>query len=37
VAVINSWGVLEIAVCRGSAQKRAQADLGDKVRVANRS
>jgi S-adenosyl-L-methionine hydrolase (adenosine-forming) len=35
VAVINSWGALEIAVYRGSAQQRAQARLGDKVRVAS--
>jgi len=33
VAVINSWGVLEIAVYRGSAQEHARAKLGDKVLV----
>jgi len=33
VAVINSWGLLEIAVNRGSAQKRSGAMIGDTVRV----
>jgi S-adenosylmethionine hydrolase len=33
VAVINSWGVLEIAVYKGSAQARAPAKVGDKVQV----
>jgi S-adenosylmethionine hydrolase len=33
VAVINSWGVLEIAVYQGSAQQRAQAKVGDKIYV----
>jgi len=37
VAVINSWGVLEIAVYKGSAQERAEAKIGDKVRVTSHS
>jgi S-adenosylmethionine hydrolase len=32
-ALINSWGLLEIAVCQGSAQKRCGAMIGDKVKV----
>lgn len=31
VAIINSWGLLEIAVNRGSAQKRSGAMIGDKL------
>ena len=34
IALINSWGVLEIAVYKESAQKRAGARIGDKVEVA---
>jgi S-adenosylmethionine hydrolase len=33
VAVINSWGVLEIAVNRGNAQQSGGAGIGDKVKV----
>jgi hypothetical protein len=33
VAVINSWGLLEIAVYRGNAQKNTGAKIGDKVTV----
>jgi S-adenosylmethionine hydrolase len=33
VAVINSWGVLEIAVYKGSAQERADAKVGDRIQV----
>jgi S-adenosylmethionine hydrolase len=33
VAVINSWGLLEIAVNRGSAQERSGAMIGDKVQL----
>jgi S-adenosylmethionine hydrolase len=34
VALINSWGLLEIAVYKGHAQKRSGAMIGDKVEVA---
>ncbi len=33
VAVINSWGLLEIAANRDSAEKRTAAKIGDKVQV----
>jgi len=33
VALINSWGLLEIAVCQESAQKRSGAQIADKVLV----
>ena len=33
VALINSWGLLEIAVCQESAQIRSGARIGDKVFV----
>ncbi|MGH7854361.1 MAG: SAM hydrolase/SAM-dependent halogenase family protein [Candidatus Binatia bacterium] len=33
VAVINSWGLLEIAVCQGSAQQNGGGKIGDKVKV----
>jgi hypothetical protein len=33
IAVINSWGLLEIAVNRDSAEHRLGAKIGDKVRV----
>ena len=33
VAVINSWGLLEIAVNRGNAQQNSGAKVGDKVKV----
>ena len=33
VALINSWGLLEIAICKGSAQKHSGAIIGDKVQV----
>jgi S-adenosylmethionine hydrolase len=33
VAVINSWGLLEIAVNNASAERRLGAQVGDKVRV----
>jgi S-adenosylmethionine hydrolase len=31
VALINSWGLLEIAVCQGSAQEHCGARIGDKI------
>jgi S-adenosylmethionine hydrolase len=34
VALINSWGLLEIAVYKGHAQKRSGAMIGDKVELA---
>jgi S-adenosyl-L-methionine hydrolase (adenosine-forming) len=34
VALINSWGLLEIAVYKESAQRRSGAAIGDKVQVA---
>ena len=33
VALINSWGLLEIAIYKGSAQKRSGGIIGDKVQV----
>jgi len=33
LALVNSWGLLEIAVYKGSAQKRSGATIGDKVEV----
>jgi S-adenosylmethionine hydrolase len=33
-AVINSWGVLEIAECNGNAQQTCGAKVGDQVVVA---
>lgn len=33
VAVINSWGLLEISVYKGSAQRLSGAKIGDRVRV----
>jgi S-adenosyl-L-methionine hydrolase (adenosine-forming) len=33
VALINSWGLLEIAVRQGNAQKRCRAIVGDKVQL----
>jgi S-adenosylmethionine hydrolase len=33
VGLINSWGLLEIAIYKGSAQKRSGAIIGDKVQV----
>jgi S-adenosylmethionine hydrolase len=33
IAVINSWGLLEIAVNRGNAQQSGRARVGDKVKV----
>ena len=33
VAVVNSWGLLEIAVSQGSAQQNTGAKIGDKVKV----
>lgn len=34
VALINSWGLLEIAIYKASAQRRSGARVGDKVQVA---
>jgi S-adenosyl-L-methionine hydrolase (adenosine-forming) len=34
VALINSWGLLEVAVYKDNAQKRSGAMIGDKVEVA---
>jgi S-adenosylmethionine hydrolase len=34
VALINSWGLLEIAIYKDSAQRRSGASVGDKVKVA---
>jgi S-adenosylmethionine hydrolase len=36
-AVINSWGVLEIAQYNGNAQQRCGAKVGDKVVVTRTS
>ena len=33
VAVVNSWGLLEIAVHRGNAQQLSGANIGDRVKV----
>ena len=33
VALINSWGLLEIAVYKGSAERRTGAKVGDKVGI----
>jgi S-adenosyl-L-methionine hydrolase (adenosine-forming) len=33
VAVVNSWGLLEIAVYRGNARKRSGAIIGDRVKL----
>ena len=33
IALINSWGLLEIAIYKDSAKRRAQAKIGDKVRI----
>jgi S-adenosylmethionine hydrolase len=33
VALINSWGLLEVAIYRGNAQRRCGARLGDKIRI----
>ncbi len=33
IAVINSWGLVEIALYRGSAQQRTGAGIGDEVEV----
>src|SRR3990172_7871241 len=35
VALINSWGLLEIAVYKGSAARRATAKVGDKVTLSS--
>jgi S-adenosylmethionine hydrolase len=34
IAVINSWGLLEIAAPGGSAQQRAGANIGEQVKIA---
>ena len=34
VAVVNSWGLLEVAVYQGSARQNTSAKIGDKVNVA---
>jgi S-adenosyl-L-methionine hydrolase (adenosine-forming) len=34
IALINSWGLLELAFYKDSAARRCQANIGDKVRVA---
>ena len=34
VAVVNSWGLLEVAVYQGSARQNTSAKIGDKVKVA---
>ena len=33
VALVNSWGLLEIALFRGSARQRTAAQIGDKVEI----
>jgi S-adenosylmethionine hydrolase len=33
VAVINSWGLLEVSAYKGSAQRLLSAKIGDRVRV----
>jgi hypothetical protein len=35
VAVLNSWGLLEIAVYKDDARKRTGAKIGDKVTIAS--
>jgi len=35
VALINSWGLLEIALYKGSAEQRATAKVGDKVTISS--
>jgi S-adenosylmethionine hydrolase len=35
LALINSWGLLEIAVYKGSAERRATAKVGDKVTLSS--
>ena len=35
VALINSWGLLEIAVYKGNAERRATAKVGDKVTLSS--
>lgn len=34
IALVNSWGLLEIALYKDSAARRCEAKIGDKVRVA---
>jgi S-adenosyl-L-methionine hydrolase (adenosine-forming) len=33
IAVINSWGLIEVAIFRESAASRTEAQIGDKVRI----
>ena len=33
VALVNSWGLLEIALNKGSARQRTAAQIGDKVEI----
>jgi len=33
IALFNSWGLLEVASCNGSAASRSAAKIGDKMRV----
>ncbi len=33
IALINSWGLIEIAISKGSAESRTGAQIGDKVRI----
>ena len=36
IALINSWGLLEIAIYQDSAQRRVQAKIGDRVRISTK-
>jgi hypothetical protein len=33
IALINSWGLLEIAIYKGNAQQRCGARIGDKIHI----
>jgi S-adenosylmethionine hydrolase len=33
IALVNSWGLLEVAVNRDNAQRRIGAKIGDRIRV----
>jgi S-adenosylmethionine hydrolase len=33
IALINSWGLIEIAIFKGNAASRTEAQIGDKVRI----
>ena len=33
IALINSWGLVEIAIFKGNAASQTEARIGDKVRI----